>query len=67
MVSPSEYVWSLYLLSQHYARHFQTLPLALDYINRAIEHTSTIPEFYLVKAQIEYGLHDNFSALQTVN
>jgi peptide alpha-N-acetyltransferase len=50
--SPSEYLWSLYLLAQHFGRKFETLPRAYDYIKRAIAHTNTVPEFYLVKAEL---------------
>lgn len=67
MLSPSEYLWSLYLLAQHFGRKFETLPQAYDYIKRAIAHTCTVPEFYLVKADIEYRGHNNFAALKTIN
>lgn len=49
-VSPSEYLWSLYLLSQHYSQRYENLSLAYDYIQRAIKHTCTVPEFYLIKS-----------------
>jgi hypothetical protein len=65
--SPSEHLWSLYLLAQHYSRKYETLPTAHDYILRAIKHTCTVTEFYLVKADIEYKQHNNIQALKTVN
>lgn len=65
--SPAEYLWSLYLLAQHFSRKFETLNKAYDYINRAIEHTMTVTEFYVIKAEIEYKLHRNVDAIKTIN
>lgn len=64
---PTEYLWSLYLLAQHYSLKFETLQRAYEYINRAIEHTSTVTEFYIVKAEIEYRMHNNLECLKTIN
>ena len=65
--SPSEYLWAMYMLGQHYARNFSTLQQAYDLINKCISHTNTISEIYIVKAEIEYRLHNDFEALQTIN
>ena len=54
-------------MAQHYSREFAKLKTALDFIDRAIKHTCTISEFYMVKADIEYKLHRNFESLQTIN
>lgn len=67
MISPSEYLWSFYLLAQHYSLSFETLKKAHDYIQKAIAYTSTVPEFYLVKSEIEYKQHNNFQSLKTIN
>lgn len=64
---PTEYLWALYLLSQHYSRKFSTLKKAYSYICKATEHTNTVSEFYMTKADIEYKMHNNFEALQTIN
>lgn len=66
-VSPSEYLWSLYLLAQHYSRNFETLKKAYDYINKAIEHTNTVSEFYMTKSDIEFKMHNLIESLKTVN
>ena len=50
--SPSEYLWAIYHLSQHYSRDFDTLPLAHEYICKAIVHTNTVSEFYMTKSEI---------------
>lgn len=65
--SPSDYLWSLYLLAQHYSQRYETLVQAHQYICKAIKHTCTIPEFYLIKAEIEYKQHNNMESLKTVN
>ena len=64
---PTEYLWSLYLLAQHYSREFGTLKTAHDYICRAIAHTNTVSEFYMTKADIEYKMHNNLESLKTIN
>ena len=43
VLSPSEYLWSLYLLAQHYSQNYETLALAHEYICKAIKHTCTVP------------------------
>jgi len=54
-------------LAQHYSQRYETLAKGLEYIHKAIAHTSTVPEFYLVRAEIEYKQHNNFLALKTIN
>lgn len=39
---PTEYLWSMYILAQHYSRKFETLKLAHEYITRALSHTNTV-------------------------
>jgi hypothetical protein len=55
------------LLAQHYSLHFENLPKAYEYIKKAIGHTCTVTEFYLVKADIEYKQHNNLQSLKTIN
>lgn len=49
----------MYLLAQHYSLKFETLKKAYSYIEKSIEHTNTVTEFYTVKAEIEYKMHNN--------
>lgn len=65
--SPSVCLWSVYLLAQHYSQQYATLGKAHEYIKKAIKHTCTVPEFYLIKSEIEYKQYHNMSALKTIN
>lgn len=56
--SPAEYLWSMFLKSQHLSTQFETLPEALALIERCINHTVTIPELYITKGRIHYLLHN---------
>ena len=49
--SPSALLWSLCLLARHHDIS-GNLPLALTTIERAIEHTPTVPDLYVIKAKI---------------
>ena len=57
----------MFMLSQHYARNFRTLNDAHIFITKAIEHTNTVSEIYVHKAEVEYKMHNNFEALKTIN
>lgn len=48
---PTTLLWVQYYLAQHYDKISQP-PLALEYINAAIESTPTVIELFLVKAKI---------------
>ncbi|CAG8494448.1 1112_t:CDS:10, partial [Scutellospora calospora] len=48
---PTAYLWTLYLLSQHYDNKRDTTK-ALMLINEAIEHTPTLVELYMTKGRI---------------
>lgn len=65
--SPSEYLWSLYLLAQHLSTNFDSLPEALTLIDKAITHTPSLPELYVTKGKIHNRLHNSKEALQTIN
>lgn len=47
---PSVACW-LYVLAAHHYDHMNMVQLSLNYIDRAIQHTPTILEFYLAKAR----------------
>ncbi|KAL6951032.1 hypothetical protein ACO0QE_000324 [Hanseniaspora vineae] len=49
--TPDVYIWTLYFLAQHYL-YTKNFVKAQDYINKAIEHTPTAIELYIVKARI---------------
>lgn len=48
---PTVYLWLLYFTAEHYynLREFEE---ALKYINKAIDHTPTVIDLYIVKARI---------------
>lgn len=48
---PTTYLWILIFLAQLYDFKRET-PKALEYINKAIEHTPTLVESYMIKARI---------------
>lgn len=48
---PTAYVWTLYFLAQHYDKQRKT-DLALQTIDKAIEHTPTLVELYMTKGRI---------------
>ncbi|VDP17091.1 unnamed protein product [Onchocerca flexuosa] len=49
--SPTTVLWLYYLLAQHYDK-LGSVQQALVYINRAIQHTPTLIELYMIKAKI---------------
>ncbi|TFL04261.1 NMDA receptor-regulated protein 1a [Pterulicium gracile] len=46
---PTHYLWTLYFLAQHHSH--QDPQKALDIIEKAIEHTPSLPELYTLKAK----------------
>ncbi|KEH39579.1 amino-terminal acetyltransferase, putative [Medicago truncatula] len=48
---PSTFLWTLFLLAQHYDRRGQ-YEIALSKINEAIEHTPTVIDLYSAKSRI---------------
>ena len=48
---PTAYLWTLYLLAQHYDNKRDTM-MALKLIDEAIEHTPTLVELYMTKGRI---------------
>ena len=49
---PSVEFWVLSFLSEHYI-HLNQLETALELVDRALEHTPTVPEIYVIKAKIQ--------------
>lgn len=48
---PTVELWLLYFIAQHH--HFlRNFDQAIEYINRAIAHTPTVVDLYVLKAQI---------------
>lgn len=48
---PTVFVWTNYFLAQHYL-YLKKYQEAYDYIQRAIEHSPTLVELYIVKARV---------------
>ncbi|VDN60581.1 unnamed protein product [Dracunculus medinensis] len=59
--SPTTVVWLYYLIAQHYDR-LGSLQQAIMYIDRAIQHTPTLIELYMVKAKIRKHAGDERDA-----
>ncbi|KAG9004716.1 hypothetical protein FRB93_010207 [Tulasnella sp. JGI-2019a] len=50
---PSTYLWTQYFLAQHHCYISPINPQkALEYINRALSHTPTLPELHMIKARV---------------
>ena len=48
---PVQTLWAFMLLAQHYY-YISNLDKASEYISKAIDHTPTLHELYLIKAKI---------------
>ena len=60
---PTTYLWVLYFLAQLYD-HLKDFDKALELINKAIEHTPTLVELYIVKARIYKHAGNVFEAVR---
>ena len=49
--APTVLLWTLYFLAQHYDQ-LRNMEKALEYVNRAVEHTPTLIELFIIKAKI---------------
>lgn len=49
--TPTTLLWAYYFMAQHHDYLLQS-ELAIEYINKAIAHTPTLVELYMVKAKI---------------
>eukprot|EP00824_Muranothrix_gubernata_P001474 TRINITY_DN1168_c0_g1_i1.p1 TRINITY_DN1168_c0_g1~~TRINITY_DN1168_c0_g1_i1.p1 ORF type:complete len:416 (-),score=97.09 TRINITY_DN1168_c0_g1_i1:151-1398(-) len=63
---PTIYLWMLMFAAQHY-KIIGNLEKALELINEAITHTSTLPELYVIKARILKHLNKPDEAWRTLN
>ncbi|KAG0207111.1 N-alpha-acetyltransferase 16, NatA auxiliary subunit [Mortierella sp. GBA30] len=63
---PTALLWTLYFLAQHFDFKRNT-DQALEYINRAIEHTPTLVELYMTKGRILKHAGDHVAALEALN
>ncbi|CAG8552241.1 5817_t:CDS:10, partial [Racocetra fulgida] len=63
---PTAYLWTLYLLSQHYDNKRDTTK-ALMLIDEAIEHTPTLVELYMTKGRILKHGGDLNEAMKVMN
>ncbi|KAG0362245.1 N-alpha-acetyltransferase 16, NatA auxiliary subunit, partial [Gamsiella multidivaricata] len=63
---PTALLWTLYFLAQHYDYKRNT-DQALEYINRAIEHTPTLVELYMTKGRILKHAGDHLGAMAALN
>ena len=59
-ISPLCWVWTTYFLAQHYLQLNQ-LEKSLELISKAVEHTPTLVELYILKARV----YKHFGDLQT--
>lgn len=48
---PTTELWTLHFIAQHFC-YLQQWEKALEFINRALEHTPTLVELYVVKGKI---------------
>ena len=63
---PSVEFWVLSFLSEHFI-HLNQLETALELVDRALEHTPTVPEIYVIKAKIQKRLGLPEDAADTAN
>ncbi|KAG8216414.1 N-terminal acetyltransferase A, auxiliary subunit, partial [Butyriboletus roseoflavus] len=62
---PTEYLWALYFLAQHYSSLGQ-YEKSLEILHIAIEHTPTLPELYMTKARVLKRAGDPFGAVRAM-
>ena len=60
-------MWTLYFLVQHYATSPNTFAKAIEYVERAIAHTPTLPELYMAHARILKRAGDLLGASAIMN
>ena len=63
---PTALLWTLYFLAQHFDFKRETAQ-ALEYINRAIEHTPTLVELHMTKGRILKHAGDLVAATAALN
>lgn len=63
---PTEYLWALYFLAQHYSFLGQHQK-AIEMLDHAMTHTPTLPELYMMKAKIFKRIGDPYSAVHAMD
>ena len=63
---PTDYLWTLYFLGQHYSFLGQH-EKALEILHIAMEHTPTLPELYMTKARVLKRAGDPFGAVRAMD
>lgn len=63
--SPTTYIWTLYLLAQHYS-YLRRFDLALATLDDAIKHTPTLPELFTCKGRVLKRAGDLVGAVRCI-
>lgn len=63
---PTEYLWTLYFLAQHYSSLGQ-YEESLEILHIGMEHTPTLPELYMTKAQVLKRAGDPYGAVRAMD
>ncbi|PIL27725.1 hypothetical protein GSI_10878 [Ganoderma sinense ZZ0214-1] len=63
---PTEYIWALYFLAQHYS-FLGNHKKAIELLDEAIAHTPTLPELYMFKARVLKRAGDPFGAAKNMD
>lgn len=63
---PTEYLWALYFLAQHYSSLGQH-GKSLEILHIALEHTPTLPELYMTKARVLKRAGDPYGAMRAMD
>ncbi|KAH0834787.1 NMDA receptor-regulated protein 1-domain-containing protein [Lanmaoa asiatica] len=63
---PTEYLWALYFLAQHYSSLGQH-ETTLEILHTAMEHTPTLPELYMIKARVLKRAGDPYGAVRAMD
>lgn len=63
---PTQYLWALYFLAQHYS-FLRAYGKAVDILHVAMEHTPTLPELYMTKARVLKRAGDPYGAIRAMD
>ena len=63
---PTDYLWTLYFLAQHYSTLGQH-DTSLAILHTAMEHTPTLPELYMTKARVLKRAGDPYGAVRAMD
>lgn len=63
---PTDYLWTLYFLAQHYSSLGQ-YEKSLEILHVAMEHTPTLPELYMTKARVLKRAGDPYGAVRAMD